>query len=259
MVNLKNYNVILKNFVLFLTFSILLSCQNQRLFITKIEGKKIGITEKASQNEAIDAYIKPYKDKIDTDLKTVLAIAPQTFDKSGTWQTSVGNLFADITFTQGNPVFLKREQKNIDFVLLNNGGIRSIIPKGDVTLKTAYELMPFENELVVIALKSEQVIELVNFIITEKKPHPINGITFTINKENKAKNILIQGKLLQSETIYYVATNDYLANGGDNMEFFKKGIKRYSLDYKLRNVLIDYFKAIETLPVATDIRILLEK
>jgi 2',3'-cyclic-nucleotide 2'-phosphodiesterase (5'-nucleotidase family) len=259
MVNLKNYNVILKNFVLFLTFSILLSCQNQRLFITKIEGKKIGITEKASQNEAIDAYIKPYKDKIDTDLKTVLAIAPQTFDKSGTWQTSVGNLFADITFTQGNPVFLKREQKNIDFVLLNNGGIRSIIPKGDVTLKTAYELMPFENELVVIALKSEQVIELVNFIITEKKPHPINGITFTINKENKAKNILILGKLLQSETIYYVATNDYLANGGDNMEFFKKGIKRYSLDYKLRNVLIDYFKAIETLPVATDIRILLEK
>jgi 2',3'-cyclic-nucleotide 2'-phosphodiesterase (5'-nucleotidase family) len=259
MVKLKNYNLILKNFVLFLTFSVFISCQNQRLFVTKIEGKKISITEKAANNEVIDAYIKPYKDKIDADLNTVLAFAPQTFDKSGTWQTSVGNLFADITFKQGNFVFLKREQKNIDFVLLNNGGIRSIIPKGNVTLKTAYELMPFENELVVIALKSEQIIELVDFIISEKKPHPINGISFTIDRENKAKNILIQGKLVAPETVYYVATNDYLANGGDNMVFFKKGIKRYNLDYKLRNILIDYFKEVKTLPVATDVRILLEK
>lgn len=111
MVNLKNYIFSRTNFVLFLTFSVLISCQNQRLFVTKIEGKKIGITEKASQNQAIDAYIKPYKDKIDADLKAVLAYAPQTFDKTGLWQTSVGNLFADITFTQGNPIFLKESKK----------------------------------------------------------------------------------------------------------------------------------------------------
>lgn len=255
MVNLKNYSSRQINFVIFLTFLFLSSCQQQRFFVTKIEGKKIGITDKTPSNEAITAYIKPYKDKIDTDLNTVLAYAPMTFDKNGEWQTSAGTLFADIIYKQGNFVFLKREQKNIDFVLLNNGGIRSIIPKGDVTSKTAYEMMPFENELVVIALKPEQIIEMVNYLIKEKKPHPIAGISFTIDKENKFKNLLIQGKALNPETIYCVATNDYLANGGDNMEFFKKGIKRYNLDYKLRNVLIDFFKDVETLPVATDSRI----
>jgi 2',3'-cyclic-nucleotide 2'-phosphodiesterase (5'-nucleotidase family) len=255
MVKLKNYTLLRNNFVLFLTFLVFVSCQNQRLFVTKIEGKKIGITEKATSNQAVDTYLKPYKDKIDSDLKTVLTYAPQTFDKSGSWQTSAGNLFADITFLQGNPVLLKREQKNIDFVLLNNGGIRSIIPKGDVTIKTAYELMPFENELVVIALKSEQITELVNYLISEKKPHPVSGIRFTIDKNGTFKNLLIQGKPLEQDKIYYVATNDYLANGGDNMEFFKKGTKRINLDYKLRNVLIDYFKTVKTLPVATDVRI----
>jgi 2',3'-cyclic-nucleotide 2'-phosphodiesterase (5'-nucleotidase family) len=255
MVNLKNYSSNVINFVIFLTFLCFFSCQQQRLFVTKIEGKRIGITNKSSQNTAIDAYIKPYKDRIDADLKTVLTTAPQTFDKSGVWQTSIGNLFADITYIQGNPIFLKRTQKNIDFVLLNNGGIRSIIPKGDVTTKTAYELMPFENELVVVALKGTQIKEMVDYIIAEKKPHPVSQITFTIDKENKAKNIMINGKALDFETEYNVATNDYLANGGDNMEFFKKGIKRYNLDYKLRNVLIDYFKDVETLPVTTDIRI----
>lgn len=255
MVKLKNYNVVLKNFVLFLTFVTLISCNPKRLFVTKIEGKRIGITNKSSQNASIDAYIKPYKDRIDADLNTVLTTATQTFDKSGVWQTSIGNLFADITYLQGNPVFVKRTQKNIDFVLLNSGGIRSIIPKGNVTLKTAYELMPFENELVVIALRGIQIQEMVDYIISEKKPHPISGISFIIDKENKAKNIRIQGKLLDVETIYNVATNDYLANGGDKMEFFKKGINRYNLDYKLRNVLIDYFKEVKTLPVDTDIRI----
>lgn len=248
-----------KNFVLFLTLLTIFSCKINTLFVTKIEGKKIEITEKTAQNETINAYIKPYKDRIDADLNTVLTQATQTFDKSGSWQTSVGNLFADITFIQGNPIFFQREQKNINFVLLNNGGIRSIIPKGNVTTKTAYELMPFENELVVIALKSEQIYELVNHIINEKKPHPVSGITFTIDKLSKPKNILIQGKSIVADQIYYVATNDYLANGGDNMEFFKKGSKRYNLDYKLRNILIDYFKKVEELPIATDIRIVVEK
>lgn len=259
MVKLKNYNVVLKNFILFLTFLFLISCNQQRLFVTKIEGKKIGITDKSPQNVAVDAYIKPYKERIDADLNTVLATATQTFDKSGVWQTSIGNLFADITYIQGNPIFLKREGKNIDFVLLNSGGIRSLIPKGNVTARTAYELMPFENELVVVSLKGIQIMEMVDYIISEKKPHPISGITFTIDNENKAKNILIQGKLLDLETIYSVATNDYLANGGDNMAFFKKGSKRCNLDYKLRNILIDYFKAVELLPVATDLRIIKEK
>jgi hypothetical protein len=57
---------------------------------------------------------------------------------------------------------------------------------------------------------------------------------------------------VQKETIYYVGTNDYLSNGGDNMNFFKRVQK---FDYKLRNILIDYFKEVDTIPVIKDIRI----
>lgn len=255
MVNLKNYNVVVKKFVLFLTFSILLSCQPQKVYVTKIEAKKIPVTEKLGQSVEIEAYVKPYKDNIEKDLSAVLAYAPETLDKSGEWQSTFGNLFADVTKEKGNFVFNKRENKLIDFVLLNNGGIRSILPKGNVTTRTAYEIMPFENSLVVVALKGEQVQEMVDYFIAEKKPHPLSGITFTITSDKKAKNILINGKPLSNETIYYVGTNDYLANGGDNMVFFKKGVARYDLDYKLRNVLIDYFKDVDTISVVNDIRI----
>ena len=115
--------------------------------------------------------------------------------------------------------------------------------------------MPFENSLVVIALKGEQIQELVDYFIATKKSHPLSGLTFTIAKDKSAKNILVQGQALDKNAIYYVATNDYLANGGDNMNFFKKGIQLYDLDYKLRNILIDYFKEVDTIPVINDIRI----
>ena len=118
--------------------------------------------------------------------------------------------------------------------------------------------MPFENNLVVIDLKGNQIQEMINYIISEKKPHPLNGLTFTISKNNEATSILVQGKPLEIDTTYYVATNDYLANGGDNMVFFKKGSQKFDLDYKLRNVLIDYFKEVDTVKAPTNKRINVE-
>jgi 2',3'-cyclic-nucleotide 2'-phosphodiesterase (5'-nucleotidase family) len=99
---------------------------------------------------------------------------------------------------------------------------------------------------------------MVDYFIAEKKPHPLSGMTFTITADNNSKNILINGKPLSKQTTYYVGTNDYLANGGDNMIFFKKGVARYDLEYKLRNVLIDYFKDVDTIRVVNDIRIIKE-
>ena len=259
MVNLKNNNGVLKLFVIFLTLFLIASCSKQNYQVSKIEGKRITITDKEKQDSQIENYIKPYREHINQDLDSVLAYCPVTLDKSsGKWQTTIGNLMADVTLQRGNTVFMAREKKNIDLCILNHGGIRSILPKGNVTSRNAFEIMPFENSLVVIALKGEQILELVDYFIATKKPHPLSGITFTIGKDNIAKNILVQGKPVEKATTYYVGTNDYLSNGGDNMEFFKKGTQKFDLDYKLRNILIDYFKEVDTIPVINDVRISVE-
>ncbi|SHG18531.1 5'-nucleotidase, C-terminal domain [Flavobacterium segetis] len=259
MVNLKKYNQVSKLFVIFLTLFFVVSCSKQSYHITKIEGKRIPITDKENQVLEIENYIKPYREHINKDLDSILAYCPETLDKSsGKWQTTIGNLMADVSLMRGNLVFQSREKKSIDICLLNSGGIRSILPKGNVTARNAFEIMPFENSMVVIAMKGEQVFELVDFFIIDKKAHPLAGVTFTIDKNNRPKNILVQGKPVEKETIYYVGTNDYLAEGGDNMTFFNKGIKKYDLDYKLRNILIDYFKQVDTIPVLRDVRIIIE-
>ncbi|WGK94222.1 MULTISPECIES: 5'-nucleotidase C-terminal domain-containing protein [Flavobacterium] len=256
MVKLKKYNQFFKLFVIFITFVLTVSCGKPNYQLTRIEGKRIPIKETIQKTPEIEQFVNPYREHIDADLSAVLAYSPETLDKSGSkWQSSLGNLLADVAFKAGDKVFQLREKKSVNICLLNSGGIRSILPKGNVTARTAFEIMPFENSLVVIALKGEQVQELVDYFIATKKAHPIAGITFTIQKNNIPKNILVQGKPIDLNTIYYVATNDYLANGGDNMNFFKKGIEKFDLEYKLRNILIDYFKEVDTIPVINDIRI----
>lgn len=264
MVKLKNYNCVVKHFVLLLTFTAVISCAEKKYVITKIEGKEIGITvansevvgsSASEQAQQIENFIKPYRDKIDADLSAVLSNAKESIDKSGEWQTPMGNFLADIAFEKSDKVFQMREKKAIDICLLNHGGIRSIISKGNVTARTAYEIMPFENSAIVIGLKGEQILEIVTYIISEKKPHPLKGLTFTIDKNNQPKSIKINGKTLDDAKLYYVVTSDYLSNGGDNMIFFKKGVEKYNLDYKLRNIIIDYFKENKTIVPNKDIRI----
>lgn len=259
MVKLKKYNGFLKLFVIFLTLFFIFSCSQKNYDLTKIEGKQLPITEKGTETPEIEKFIKPYRDHINKDLDSVLAYCPETLDKStGKWQTTIGNLMADVCLERGNQVFKAREKKDIDICLLNHGGIRAILPKGNVTTRTAYEIMPFENSLIVVALSGNQILEIASYIIKEKKPQPLAGMTFTISKDNTAKNILIQGKPIDIAKTYYVVTNDYLANGGDNMNFFLKATNTFDLNYKIRNVLIDYFKEVDTIPVKNDIRITVE-
>ncbi len=230
---------------------------------TEIEGKKIPVSGEYTDTQEIESFIKPYRDHINKDLDSVLSYAPETLDKSkpiDRWQTAIGNLMADVTLGAADKVLFAREKRHADICLLNHGGIRSIIPKGNVTARTAFEVMPFENSLVVIALKGEQIREIADYFIKEKKPHPLAGMEIRLDKDAaRVTDITIKGKPLDMSKIYNVATSDYLSNGGDNMEFFKRGVATYNLDYKLRNVYIDYFKATDTITASQSLRIITEK
>lgn len=255
MVNLKKYLRLKNHFILILTFIALSSCAEKKYAVTRIEAKQISINQNIQASNDYEAFIQPYKKNIDQDLSSILAFAPFTLDKSGTWQSPIGNLQADITLKAAQKIFNLRTGKNVAICLLNNGGIRSIISKGNITTRTGFELMPFENNLVVVALKGEAIVELVNYFIREKKPHPLAGLTFEI-KNNQPENIQIQKEKLDLNKTYYVATNDYLYNGGDRMDFFKKSTELHDLDYKIRNVWIDYFKEVDTIPMINDVRII---
>ena len=234
--------------------SLVLSCDNSKKLVTT-GGQNISINKDLQAVKDIEYIISPYKENLDKTMNEVLSFSMDTYSKNdGDYNTAIGNLMADAVFELTSPLFKSRTGKNIDMVLLNHGGIRSNLPKGNITTKTAYSLMPFENSIVVTALKGSVILEMTNYLKSFKKAHPISGLELVLNADNSYRKILVGGKSVDSEKTYYVATNDYLYKGGDRMDFFKKSDTLYDLNYKIRNVLLDYFSKNDTLNPTTDRR-----
>ena len=188
----------------------------------------------------VSKQIQVYRDSINYKLDNVIGYSDNLYTKTDfnniNFNSSLGNLVADIIFIQSDSVFKKQENKQIDFVLQNHGGIRSSLLEGDIKLTDIYKILPFENEIVILELPGETVKEMISFLNQEKNPHPFSGMSIKKNKK------LIQNRIIDYNKKYYLATNDYLLNGGDNMFFLSKNTKVYRLGYSLRDAFIDYTK-----------------
>ncbi|UOB17683.1 5'-nucleotidase C-terminal domain-containing protein [Abyssalbus ytuae] len=250
--NLLSYTI--KHFVIFITLFLIYSCDKHPDYVSKISGKEIHITDSLKSVDSIENFIKPYRSHINDVLDEALAYSPEALSKSdGELNTAIGNLLADIVMEQTNPVFKSRTGKNIDFVLLNHGGIRSIISKGNITTRTAYQVMPFENKVVVVEITTDKLQEMINYLIKSNRAHPVSGIKIVLNDNNSLQNVLVQGKPIEKDKTYFVATSDYLSNMGDNMTFFSNPVSITETDYLIRNEMIDYFKKTDTIkPIIDD-------
>ena len=219
-------------------------------------GYNIEINQKVLSDSSIVKYYQPFKKNLEESLmNTPISYSPETYKKNdGELNSTLSNMFADATYEMSNPVFNKMSGKNIDIVLLNNGGIRSIISKGNISEKTAFELMPFENSIVVLELNGLSIIKMIDYLRKVKLQHPISGLQITLNNDYSVNEVKINGVSIENEKKYYVATTDYLLEGGDKMYFLAETTKTTDINYKMRDILIDYFKKYDTLKLKSDNR-----
>ncbi|HUH52397.1 MAG TPA: 5'-nucleotidase C-terminal domain-containing protein [Flavobacterium sp.] len=257
MTKLINNHSKFRFFIVLLTVFLFVGCASPKQYVSEIKGKQILIDQTISTNQDLENHIKPYRDHINQDLDSVLSYAPEAMDKfQGKWQSTISNFLGDLTLAKADQLLRETDSIKVDICLMNFGGIRAPINQGDVTARTAYQIMPFENSLVVAELKAEKIIELVNYFISEGKAHPIAGIEIELSEDQKTyKSIKIGGQHFDPKKTYTVATSDYLLTGGDRMNFFLNPINTYDLNYKLRNLIIDYFKDHKIINAVIDNRI----
>ncbi|MGB5379234.1 5'-nucleotidase C-terminal domain-containing protein [Muriicola sp.] len=245
----------MKLFVVFITIVLLTACTQRPPKLTAIKGEQLGISSDLSSNDSIEDFVSPYRSRINSVLDSILAYAPRAIVRTdGALNSSEGNLMADILFQQAQPIFKLRTGHEIDMVMLNYGGIRNVISAGNVTARTAFEVMPFENYIVVLELPGKAVREMISYLIASNRPQPISGMQIILSKEGSLQSVNIQGMPFDENKTYYVATIDYLLQGGGNMDFLRDNKGVTELDYLLRNAMIDYFKKVDTLEAKIDDR-----
>jgi 2',3'-cyclic-nucleotide 2'-phosphodiesterase (5'-nucleotidase family) len=188
------------------------------------------ISKEINEDEKLTNEIKPYKDSLDKKMNEVLGKSETDFIVARP-SSNLMNWVADAVFVN--------QTRNVRLAqplicLLNTGGIRSSIGKGDVTLGDMYKIMPFENTLVWVELPISVIPEIEEYL-KKSGGEPISNCK------------LINGKLeingiRENTTHFWIITSDYLMNGGDKMDFFKKKTNVNSTGKLLRDILIEELK-----------------
>ena len=182
--------------------------------------------------------ILPYKEKLDQTMNSVLAKTDKPMVKDLP-EGLLGNLISDIILYEGNKHFTSADGHGIDFCMLNNGGLRATLPYGDITRGKLFELMPFENEMIVLELDGKTTLELINYI-AKVGGVPVAGLRFEI-ESNKAQKIMINGQEFDPTKTYKMVTSDYLAGGGDKLAMLNNRLNSELLGVKIRDAIINYF------------------
>ena len=176
--------------------------------------------------------IQPYRQALVQEMSEVLIEADTPLVKAKP-ESTLGNFFADALYEAVRDSL----GEEIDFAIQNYGGLRlAMLPRGAITLGHLYELMPFENYIVIMEGDSALIQRLFDRIAQNGGWPVSRQVRFRIVGE-RAEDIRIHGQPLQSGVVYRFALPDYIANGGDRM-FFLREVPRKSTSLLVRDAVI---------------------
>ena len=221
-------------------FFLAVACKT-RYIHTSTESRNTFVTDSLIpvDSQLVNIYL-PYKQKLENNISRVISISREEMVKNKP-ESNLTNFLADLLLEEGNRTTgEKGEIIEPDFSYLNYGGIRTFLPKGEITVEKIFELMPFENEMVFLKLTGNQVEEFMN-AIAKKGGDSLGGVRFKIAGD-KAIEIEVGGRKVDPGREYWLVTHDYVASGGDGLEVFTKRLEIVNTGRKIRDALISYME-----------------
>ena len=133
-----------------------------------------------------------------------------------------------------------------DIAISNSGGIRASIAAGPITYRDILTVLPFGNSLYVIEISGADFMKVLEFTATisagQGAMPQVSGVSYTI-ENGTVKDVLVNGEPIVMDKIYKVATNNYLASGGDGYTTLANH-PGYDTGFVLADVVVEYVSQI---------------
>lgn len=220
-----------------------------------IEGKYVGIKptvdELYNRKDLVeDSNVKAIYENWDRALGPVLNEVLGTTDKELTHDKNAGvSLLGEWTCD------VMKKVAGTQIAITNGGGLRTPIPKGNITMGKLYEVMPFDNTLVKMELKGSDIKKNIENGIANDKVGWVQFSGIKVYYDSKAEAgsritsmYLLDGTKIEMDNYYTVVTNDFMATGGDGYNF--SGAKNMvDTAIPIRDALVNEIKAVGNLSV----------
>lgn len=186
----------------------------------------------------IEAMLAPFASEV-APLKAPIGQVAEAMEQSRTRSSALVCWVADVM--RANATEVSGEEVNGAF--MNSAGVRSSIAQGPVSIFTMMNVLPFDNHIVVFTLSGAQMLELGQVFIDRNAYFAVSGMTLAADAEGKLSEFLVAGKPVDPAGSYRIATVDYVANGGDNMDILATYPAPHDTGSLLREAAIAYIKS----------------
>lgn len=184
------------------------------------------------KNGAMDSLIAPYKAEKEVSMNVVIGEVEETMEV-GLPESKLSNLIADVLLTEG-----RKYIADVDIAVTNIGGIRRTLFAGPLTIGDVFEILPFDNSLLVLEYKGVEILALADAVAL-KGGEAIAGMTLTI-RDGKAEDVKVGGEVVDTARVYKVVSTDYLSWGNDQLEPLANYLKSTPLNMMMRDAMFDY-------------------
>lgn len=178
--------------------------------------------------------VASYKTRVDSVMAPALGLS-RTAMSAGRPESLLGNWAADV-MVEGSTA---TGMEPADMGLVNVGGLRSNMPEDIVHVGDIYLISPFQNTLVVLEMRGEDLMELMRNIAAVGGEAVSSSVRMTITDDGQLISVTVKGEPIDKKHIYTVATLDYLAEGNDKMFALRKACKRHETGMYTRDIMME--------------------
>lgn len=169
------------------------------------------------------AFIQPYKEKVDSIYNVV--IAQSAYDMTNSRTGGMANMTADFGLHYANQIAdsLRNAGINIprvDLAVMNVGGIRHSMPKGNITEGQILSTYPFSNRFVIISLNGSDIYEAMKVAAAKGGEAVSENVRIVTDWNGNIVRMIVDGEEIDPSKKYLVGTIDYVAEGNDDMVTF---------------------------------------
>jgi len=194
----------------------------------------------SQKDTAFVNVIESYKSQLDGEMNTVISVCDEEMI-TGKPESKLSDYIADAMLAIGKEFCVENQlSHSVDLVIMNQGGIRTGMPKGEITTGRIFEMLPFKNKLVIVGMKGDDLMKLLHQV-AGFGGEGISGVKMGI-KDKQAVDVLVNGTSVDLGKTYHILSIDYLVNGGGGLSAFETRETFRHLHLKLRSEMIKYIR-----------------
>ncbi|MGN0229616.1 MAG: bifunctional metallophosphatase/5'-nucleotidase [Muribaculaceae bacterium] len=190
-------------------------------------------------NAAMRQWLKPYDERVHEVMTK--RIATSECEMFNTEVKHLSNFVTDAV----KQIVVDRWGKEVDFAIMNRGGIRQSLPKGDISEGMITSMLPFDNRLTVLRIKGSDLMEAFGVMASRGGDAVSKEVEVKMTKNKKVEWAKFKGKKIDPKATYTIVTVDYLANGGDYMVPLTRAERLFEDDVPYGGLVLEYVKQLD--------------